>query len=357
MKITLDKNLRALRLAAGMTQEELAESLSVSPQTVSRWETGVSCPDLGLLPTIAAMFEISVDELLGVDPAGKRDRIERILRESRRFNNEGNFKERIAFLREKLAEFPDNAELMLELADALFDVRSEEADREALALCQRADGKMKQLSKNYGCKQLMAFLYKRLGDEEKAVKIVNDDLPSIWVSREVVAPKVYPWQTAQAQRQSNLLLFADLLFQNFLNLSHWIGSAEQKIEMTEKAVQIFYIVAGENADFYNERFSGGYLRMAELYAELGNAEKTLDTLTKAADYAERYENRPEKYDVYWLSLTEVNKKKDVLKNSEMDQYQVVLEAMEADRFDFLRKDERFVAIAEQLRKNHLKNNP
>lgn len=351
MKITLDKNLRELRLAAEMTQEQLAESLSVSPQTVSRWETGFSYPDLGLLPTIAALFEVSVDELLGVDPAGKREQIEKILRESRRFNNEGNFKERIAFLREKLAEFPDSIDLMLDLADALFDVRSEEANREALALCQKVDGKSKQLSKNYSCKQLMAFLYKRLGDEESAVKIVNDELPSIWVSREVIAPKVYPWQTAQAQRQGNLLLFADLLFQTFMNLSRWVGSTEQNIEMAEKAVQIFFIVAGENVDFYNERISSGYLRMAELYAELGDAEKTLENLEKSADYAERYENRPEKYDVYWLSLTAVNKRKDILRNSELDQYQVVLEAMEADRFDFLRADERFAAIVGELQKN------
>ncbi|MDE7234189.1 MAG: helix-turn-helix domain-containing protein [Ruminiclostridium sp.] len=308
MKITLDKNLRELRLAAEMTQEQLAESLLVSPQTVSRWETGVSYPDLGLLPTIAAIFEVSVDELLGVDHAGKREQVEKILHESKRFNNEGKFKERIAFLREKLAEFPNNTELMLDLADALFDVRSEEANREALVLCQKVDGKAKLLAQNYSCKQLMAFLYKRLGDEESAVKIVNDELPSLWVSREVIAPKVYPWQTAQAQRQGNLLLFADLLFQTFMNLSRWIGSTEQNIEMAEKAVQIFYIVAGENADFYNERISTGYLRMAELYAELGDAEKTLENLEKAADYAERYENRPEKYDVYWLSLTVVNKK-------------------------------------------------
>lgn len=350
MKITLDKNLRELRLAAEMTQEQLAESLSVSPQTVSRWETGVSCPDLGLLPTIAALFEVSVDELLGVDPAGKRERIEKIVRESRRLNNEGKFRDRITFLREKLVEFPDSIDLTLDLADALFDVRSEEANREALTLCQKVDGKAKQLAQNYSCKQLMAFLYKRLGDEESAIKIVNDELPSIWVSREVIAPKVYPWQTAQAQRQGNLLLFADLLFQTFLNLSHWVGSTEQNIEMAEKAVQVFFLVAGENADFYNERISAGYLRMAELYAELGNAEKTLENLEKAADYADRYENRPEKYDAYWLSLAAVNKKADILKNSELDQYEVVLEAMEADRFDFLRKDERFAAIAEQLHK-------
>lgn len=351
MKITLNQNLRKFRLAAEMTQEQLAESLSVSPQTVSRWENGISYPDIALLPTIAALFEVSVDELLGVDPAGKQDRIEKILRESRRLNNEGKFRERTAFLREKLAEFPDSVELTLDLADALFDERTESADREALALCQRVDGKSKQLSGNYSCKQLMAFLYKRLGDEESAVKIVNDELPSIWVSREVVAPRVYPWQTAQAQRQGNLLLFADLLFQTFMNLSHWIGSVERKIEMAEKAVGIFFIVAGENADFYNERISDGYRRMSELYAELGNAEKTLESLEKAADYAERYENRPEKYDVYWLSLTETVKRENVFQNSELDQYQIVLETMKADRFDFLRSDERFAAIAGKLHKN------
>lgn len=357
MRITLDKNLKKFRLAAEMTQEQLAETLSVSPQAVSRWETGASYPDLSLLPTIAALFEVSVDDLLGVDPAGKQAQIDEAIRESRRLNNEGKFEARITLLREEAAKFPDNARLMLELADALFDVRSDEANREALALCQRADGRSEQLSGIYGCKQLMAFLYKRLGDEESAVKIVNDELPSLYVSREVIAPKVYPWETAQAQHQSNLLLFADLLFGTFMNLSYWIGSEEQKIEMTEKAIRIFIIAAGENADFYNERMSDGYRRMSELYAGLGNAEKTLESLKNAADYAERYENRPEKYEAYWLSRAAVNKKSDTLRNSALDQYQAVLEAMEADRFDFLREDERFAAIAEELRQNHLQSKP
>ncbi|MGM9969006.1 MAG: helix-turn-helix domain-containing protein [Anaeroplasma sp.] len=46
-----------------MTQEELADILNISPQSVSKWETGNSIPDVELLPIIARYFGISMDEL------------------------------------------------------------------------------------------------------------------------------------------------------------------------------------------------------------------------------------------------------------------------------------------------------
>lgn len=52
------------RRAAGLTQEAMAEKLGVSAQAVSKWENGQSCPDISLLPTIANLFGISIDELL-----------------------------------------------------------------------------------------------------------------------------------------------------------------------------------------------------------------------------------------------------------------------------------------------------
>ena len=45
--------IRALRLEHGMTQAELAEMLSVSPKTVSKWEKGLSVPDAGMVIQIA----------------------------------------------------------------------------------------------------------------------------------------------------------------------------------------------------------------------------------------------------------------------------------------------------------------
>lgn len=66
---TLGRRIAALRKAQGWTQEQLAEKTGVSAQAVSKWENGLSCPDISALPLLASLFHVSVDELLGVKPA------------------------------------------------------------------------------------------------------------------------------------------------------------------------------------------------------------------------------------------------------------------------------------------------
>ena len=53
------------RKALGLTQEGLAQRLGVTNQTVSKWESGQSCPDIALLPQLADLFGITIDELFG----------------------------------------------------------------------------------------------------------------------------------------------------------------------------------------------------------------------------------------------------------------------------------------------------
>ncbi len=64
----LHENLRALRKARGLSQEELAVRLHVVRQTVSKWEKGLSVPDADLLIKIAEVFEVPVSKLLGTIP-------------------------------------------------------------------------------------------------------------------------------------------------------------------------------------------------------------------------------------------------------------------------------------------------
>ena len=63
--MTIGKNIAELRKNNGMTQEQLAETLGVSSQAVSKWENEVTMPDIMLLPVIAGCFDITLDELYG----------------------------------------------------------------------------------------------------------------------------------------------------------------------------------------------------------------------------------------------------------------------------------------------------
>lgn len=84
MSISLGKKISELRKSKGLTQEQLAERMNVSPQAVSKWENDVSCPDIELLPKLASLFEVTVDELLSAEP--KRDI--QLLSEEKKKNSE-----------------------------------------------------------------------------------------------------------------------------------------------------------------------------------------------------------------------------------------------------------------------------
>lgn len=65
--------IKSRRQNKNMTQAELAEKLNVTPQVVSRWEMGVSYPDIAMIPLISEVLWVSADELLGIRPSYKRE--------------------------------------------------------------------------------------------------------------------------------------------------------------------------------------------------------------------------------------------------------------------------------------------
>lgn len=56
------ENLKKFRLAKKYTQEQVADILNVNSQTVSRWECGTTLPDVMMLPQIAKLYEVTVDD-------------------------------------------------------------------------------------------------------------------------------------------------------------------------------------------------------------------------------------------------------------------------------------------------------
>ena len=72
----LGKKIRQLRLRAGLTQEQLAERLGMAPQSVSKWENAVAMPDITLLPLLAEIFGVSIDDLFDLSTEQRLNRIE-----------------------------------------------------------------------------------------------------------------------------------------------------------------------------------------------------------------------------------------------------------------------------------------
>ena len=64
MEMTIGKRIAALRREKNLKQDDLAQMLEVSPQAVNKWENDQTCPDISLLPKLAKILGVSVDELL-----------------------------------------------------------------------------------------------------------------------------------------------------------------------------------------------------------------------------------------------------------------------------------------------------
>ena len=75
MNLKLGENIRNLRLQHKLTQEQLADRLGVSYQSVSRWENDVTYPDIEFLPAIARQFSVTTDYLLRQDDIEKKKQI------------------------------------------------------------------------------------------------------------------------------------------------------------------------------------------------------------------------------------------------------------------------------------------
>jgi len=116
------KIIKKLRLDSSMTQEHLAEILSISPQAVSRWETGVAMPDISLLPSLANLFNVTTDYLLGMDSYQRDKRREKYDSAYQDYWKMDDKEESYRMALEAVTEYPGEMKYMEWLASSEFYV-------------------------------------------------------------------------------------------------------------------------------------------------------------------------------------------------------------------------------------------
>lgn len=106
MKIRISENIKNLRKAHSLTQEQMAEALGVTVGAVYKWEAGLSMPEIKLIMEIADFFEISVDTLLGYEQqnGNVENRIQRICQ----CIQEKDYEEGASEVEKTLKKYPNN---------------------------------------------------------------------------------------------------------------------------------------------------------------------------------------------------------------------------------------------------------
>ena len=104
--MSFGKIIKKLRREREMTQEQLAEILSISPQAVSRWETDMAMPDISLIAPLCNLFGVTSDTLLEIDLAQKQKNIDAICDEADKYSQRGYLEEARSVLENGLKNIP-----------------------------------------------------------------------------------------------------------------------------------------------------------------------------------------------------------------------------------------------------------
>lgn len=173
MEIMIGERLRELRSLRKTTQEQLARHLGISVQAVSKWERCEGYPDITLLPAIAAYYDVTVDDLLGVSETKKKEKINAYLEQGRALRQQGQFAEYLTLLREAQREFPNEPAILHLLAFALQHDNPTLHSEEIISISKQLLTTASLSGEYFGAIRNLCYAYKERGDIAEAKRYAS----------------------------------------------------------------------------------------------------------------------------------------------------------------------------------------
>jgi transcriptional regulator with XRE-family HTH domain len=313
MNIKIGAKIKELRKRGDITQEKLAEALGVTGQAISRWESESGYPDIEYISPIANYFNVTTDYLFDHDTAAKQKRIKQYENDyNAHILNGKPAEERIAMMRIALAEFPGNEVLLSRLADALYwkwigvhipMIEDEHANPtpDYEKECNRNDWQeaVKILEGLHDtasfdwirslCRVQLAQLYGRIGENEKAVQIINKCGYMHHAQERVMATAVWGKDRRKHQQlllQTSLTIFKEALFA----LTNEINDPSLTLSCNRLIIEIYKLISGnEDHAIYFGGLHWLYYGCARELAKLNRTGEAQTALEQAFAYVRRFD--------------------------------------------------------------------
>lgn len=364
--LKLGKNLKKLRLKRELTQEQLADVLGVSAQAVSRWENDTTYPDITLLPTIASYFEITLDELMGMENLKSEEQLKELIAKLDENGSNGQIYENILLLREAVRNYPTNYQLQFRLIHqltfcqykedrALTEDEVNELNREAVEvgnhiLSRCTDGEII----NHTTQQL-CYIYSRLGETEKAIEYAKK-LPDIGACSTVILGDIYEGEQQKLHLQQAVKYYTSIFWCDLRNMADLeykdkTMTTAERIAILKKSLELLDLVY-EDGDYLNYSYtvSTTHRYIAAMAMLEGDNELALSSLEKAAEFAIMSDTLPEKAQHTSLLVNKIYyNMHEIMKNYDFTNCKELYDKMQWDRYEAIRDNKRFIAILEKIK--------
>lgn len=248
MNLLIGNNIKRIRLERGLTQEEVAAHLGISFQSISKWERNDGYPDITMLPALARYFQITVDELLGVNELKKENSYNEINRLWAENNESGRNQENVVLMRQSLKEFPNDALFLVQLSTSLEKLDG--TPEEKLAHLKESIAVQEQILRYGEDSEIrnatlfnICFAYWKIGEHDKALEQARK-LPNLYKARENALVYFLNGKEKQQVAKNALVPLAWAIRHHLTALYE----TENNPVYLDKASQIWNILLGEDPD-------------------------------------------------------------------------------------------------------------
>lgn len=257
--MNIGNKIKKLRKEKGITQEELANSIGISFQAVSKWENGIALPDITLTPKLASYFGVSMDELFDYSLQQIEAEIEKIAEDAYKFRESDPQKSR-SILEAGLNQYPENDILMNNL---LYVLNYNDNPDETIKVASKLIEKTTRNDVKYDALRFLAYAYKAKGDLKSAETAIKQ-IPEIKFTRFTeIAYLLEDRPKFEAAEKQKLISFENLI-QMMWKLAEYYesnGEMQKSIDETEKALKLIAIIDNTDFNCYTDFFNKQILRL------------------------------------------------------------------------------------------------
>lgn len=257
--MNIGNKIKELRKQRGITQEQMAESIGISFQAVSKWKNSITLPDITLIPVLARYFGVSIDELFDFHLKEIEYAVKNITDAAYK-HRENNPAESRRILEEGLKKYPENDNILNSL---LYVLNYSEKPDETIRIAGRLIEKTTQSDVKYDALRFLSYAYKAKGDIENAEAAI-EQIPEICFTK--LTEKAYLLSGKakfEAAEKQKWISFENLIQMMWKSAEYYeeSGKIEKAIEETEKALNLISIINNAQFDTYITYFNNQIERL------------------------------------------------------------------------------------------------